>query len=323
MFYYVFKISKTYIDIYARAHLGILSMYTTCLHSNCVNISHFSCPSDGSGTIQKPQLKVYNMSGFTIRLHFEKYIKQNFPFKVDLEALLYQNGTSTNDSKILKDTLSSETCEVITRKGLIERRTSCLEAFSFNILGENQICLRTNKTSSMCKTVTVLAQVFIQDIDVIHSRNGTLLISKIHGTVFNLSSYLDGELVETVNMFADYQKMVFKFCEIRLETNFTKFWKLRPQRAVNLGVDRKLVVHATNPLSPLGVRKEKLFKLALGSATFTVSHVLNLMSDEVETTVEVKGGVTEYDGLKYEWSLQATCPNGSVTLNESVTTGKF
>ena len=253
------------------------------------------------------------MSGFTLRVHFEKYIQQNLEFKANFEALLYYNGTTTNDSKILKDVLSSITCEVITTQNQKETRTQCLKVFRFNLLGENQICLRTGKTSGFCKYVMVLAPVSIGKIDVHIKSNGAVLLSKIRGTVYNLSFHLDNKLVESY-AFAQDGKNVFEICEIR--------WKLW-QRAVIVDGDKKLVVRASNPLNPSGVVKEKSFEYFF-AIHLEVSYAFDVMTDEIEITVEAKGGVTaELNDLNYEWSFSSKCPNGSIYLLDSKTTGKY
>ena len=252
------------------------------------------------------------MSKFTVRLRFKKYIKRYSRFKVDLEALLYQNGTSTNDSKILKTAAKGNNCVVITRKGQSNTSTLCWGDFKFTLLGETQICL-----TDMCENITVLEQINISDIKLTHDQDGMLLRSTIQGTVFNLSFYLDDKLVKTVEIFAQYGEIMFKYCKI--------VWKLRP-RTVKLNSERKIVVRATNPLSPLGVSKEKTFnycKSNLGGVDFKFSYVYHIMSDEIETTIDVKG-VTKYDDMRYKWSLlQNTCVNDNVSLLASETSGKF
>ncbi|CAB3997069.1 Hypothetical predicted protein, partial [Paramuricea clavata] len=267
-----------------------------------------ACPPGVSVNVSNPQLKVYNMSKFTVRLHFKKYIKRYSRFKVDLEALLYQNGTSTNDSKILKTAAKGNDCVVIARKGQSNTHIRCWGDFRFTLLGETQICL-----TDMCENITVLEQINISDIKLTHDLHGMLLRSKIQGTVFNLAFYLDDKLVETVEIFAQYGELMFKYCTI--------VWELRP-RPVKINSERKLIVRATNPLSPLGVSKEKTFNYckSLGSVSFDFSYVYHLMSNEIETTINVKGDVTKYDDLKYKWSLlQDTCVNDNVSLLASET----
>jgi hypothetical protein len=273
----------------------------------------FRCISDDISTTSL--LKVYNMSGFTLRLEFEKYIEQNLVFKVDIEALLYYNDTIINDSRKLGGILPTGTCEVITKQDHTTTRTSCFDVFRFKLLGENQICLQTGNTSSICDYVIVLAPVSIANIEVHVKSNGTLLQSKITGTVYELSFSLDDKLVETLNVIDQYnKKKVFEICEIN--------WKLWP-RAVMLDGDRKLVVRASNPLNASGVIEEKLFNY-FDEIKLVKSYFFDVIRDEIEITIEAEGGMTtKLDGLNYEWSeyMNSGCVN--VTFQEHVTTGKL
>lgn len=254
------------------------------------------------------------MSGLTVQLRFDDYIKQNIRFEVDLELLLYQNGTSINDSRKLKDLLPKNSCTVITKN---ERTTTdhiwCLEHFSFSFLGKNQICFGTGTKSNMCKSVMVLKQVEIDNIELSPGYHGLLVHSKIKGTVFNLSLLLDGILLESVDAFDKYGKILFKICEIGWEFHLP---------AENLGSQRNVVVHASNPLNPVGVSKNRTFKFYFPAVDLRVAHEFHVMSNETEITVGANKDFNKYDGLRYKWSLQ-DCTNENVTLRESLTDGTF
>lgn len=272
----------------------------------------FSCISDVSDSISQPQFKIYNMSGFTVQFRFNEYIKQNSRFKVDLEVLLYENGTSTNDSNLLKQVLSPRNCEVRIRNSKTVLHTWCLGNFNFTSLGKNEICLKTTgNVYGICQDITVVAPVVIDKIKFMHGQHGTSLHTKIRGTVFNISYAFDGILVETFHIFSQFEEKVFEFCYI--------VWNVKPH-AVMLGKIRKFVINVYNPLSRAS--REKSFQIRFSRLDLIVSYFLSAASDNIKTTVEARGDdVTGYEDLKYKWYLHDSCKN--VTLFTNLTTGKF
>ena len=251
------------------------------------------------------------MSGLTVRIRFDDYIEQNFRFQVDVEVLMYQNGTSINDSRILNDLLPKNSCNVITKNGQSTDVTCCLEYFRFNFLGKNQICFESGTKSSMCKSVTVLKQIEIDDIELSAGYHGLLVHSRIKGTVFNLSFSLHRRRLESVNAFDKYGEILFKICEIRWEFVLP---------AKNLGLQQSFMVYASNPLNPVGVSKKRTFKFYFPTVDLRVSHVFHVMSNETEITIAANKYFNMYDGLRYKWSLQ-DCTNENVTLLQYLTDG--
>lgn len=249
-----------------------------------------------------------------MRLRFASYVKLGLEFQAGLEALLYENGTVTNDTEILKDFLSSDLCEVVIENGQI--RVPCVGNFRFTSFGETEICLSTNdKISGACASITVLGDILISNIRLSNGRSGMFLYTSTRGSIYNVSFYFDNELVATVDVFGYYGEILSKYCRID--------WEIRPrQHAVLLNRwRRKLLVRVTNPLNPLGVTKEKLFYPRLPRI------YLRLFSTSenavVKVTVQAKGVVTGYEGLRYKWSLRKGTCDESVQLLKSITTGKF
>ena len=253
------------------------------------------------------------MSGLTVRLRFDDYIKQNFWFQVDIEVLLYQNSTSIKESRILEDLLPKNSCTVVTKNEQTTYLTWCLEYFRFTFLGKNQICFGTGKKSDTRKSVIVLKQVEIDNIALSPGYRGLLVHSKIRGTVFNLSFFLDGGLLEYVDTFNKYGKILFKVCEIHWEFVLP---------AENLGLQQNVVVHASNPLNPAGASKNRTFKFYFPTVDLRVSYEFHVMRNETEITVGANEDFNMYVGLRYKWSLQ-DCSNENVTLRESLTDGTF
>ena len=260
-------------------------------------------------TTSKEYLKVYNMSGWTVRLRFDDFIEWNKKFNLDIEALFYQNGTYINDSKILKNILlPKNACKIITRKGKIMIRKWCLEDFDFQTLGENQICL---KTTENCEKVMVLQRVTSNKIIQSHVHKGMKLESSVTGNVFNLSFYVDDEQVKTILPFREYGEITFELCKIS--------WEFFP-RAFKLDKVQTLVVRAWNPLYPVQ-ESYKTFKISLGKYNFNFSHFFYPTRNEIKTRIEAYPVVSNKYDLNYKWSLDDSCIN--VTLSASETFGKF
>lgn len=253
------------------------------------------------------------MYGFTVRFRFNEYIKQSSRFKVDLEVLLYENGTSTNDSSLLKQVLSPRNCEVRIRNSNTVLHTWCLGNFNFTSVGKNEICLKTTgNVYGICRDITVVAPVAVDKIIFRHGQHGASLQTKIRGTVFNISYAFDDVLIETFQIFSQFEEEVFEFCYI--------VWNVKPH-PVLLGKTRRFVVSVLNPVS--SARREKSFKINFLGLDLVVSYVLSAASDNIKTTVEARGNddITGYEDLKYKWYLHDSCKN--VTLSTNLTTGKL